>query len=69
MYYNCVKFHTNPISRLGGVALTRYMDGRANKVIPIYPQALLAGSILSYRGKNMNITERQLQICHDKIEK
>jgi hypothetical protein len=23
-YYNCVKFHKNPISRLGGVALTRY---------------------------------------------
>ena len=27
MYYNCVKFHKTPISRLGGVALTRYMDG------------------------------------------
>jgi hypothetical protein len=25
LYYNCVKFHKNPISRLGGVALTRYM--------------------------------------------
>jgi hypothetical protein len=25
VYYNCVKFHENPISRLGGVALTRYM--------------------------------------------
>ena len=25
VYYNCVKFHKNPISRLGGVALTRYM--------------------------------------------
>ena len=25
MYYNCVKFHKNPISCLGGVALTRYM--------------------------------------------
>ena len=24
VYYNCVKFHKNPISRLGGVALTRY---------------------------------------------
>jgi hypothetical protein len=30
VYYNCVKFHKNPISRLGGVALTRYM--------PPYPQ-------------------------------
>ena len=28
MYYKCVKFHKNPIRRLGGVALTRYMDGR-----------------------------------------
>ena len=28
VYYNCVKFHKNPISCLGGVALTRYMDGR-----------------------------------------
>jgi hypothetical protein len=25
VYYNCVKFHLNPMSRLGGVALTRYM--------------------------------------------
>jgi hypothetical protein len=25
VYYKCVKFHKNPISRLGGVALTRYM--------------------------------------------
>jgi hypothetical protein len=25
VFYNCVKFHKNSISRLGGVALTRYM--------------------------------------------
>ena len=25
VYYKCVKFHKNPIRRLGGVALTRYM--------------------------------------------
>jgi hypothetical protein len=41
VYYKCVKFHKNPISRLGGVALTRYMDGRmdgrTDRVIPIYP--------------------------------
>ena len=37
MYYKCVKFHKNPISGLGGVALTRYMDGRTDRVIPIYP--------------------------------
>jgi hypothetical protein len=24
VYYNCGKFHKNPIRRLGGVALTRY---------------------------------------------
>ena len=24
VYYNCVKLHLNPMSRLGGVALTRY---------------------------------------------
>jgi trehalose utilization protein len=24
VYYNCVKFHRTSISRLGGVALTRY---------------------------------------------
>jgi hypothetical protein len=24
VYYKCVKFHKNPISHLGGVALTRY---------------------------------------------
>ena len=28
----CVKFHKNPISRLGGVALTRYMDGEQTDV-------------------------------------
>ena len=30
MYYKCVKFHKNPISGLGGVAFTRYMDGRTD---------------------------------------
>jgi hypothetical protein len=27
VYYKCAKFHKNPISGLGGVALTKYMDG------------------------------------------
>ena len=36
VYYKCVKFHKNPISRLGWVALTRYMDGRTDRAIPIY---------------------------------
>jgi hypothetical protein len=30
VYYKCVKCHKNPISRLGGVALTRYMDRRTD---------------------------------------
>jgi hypothetical protein len=30
VYYKCVKFHINPISGLGGVALARYMDGRTD---------------------------------------
>ena len=40
VYYKCVKFHKNPINRLGGVALTRYLDGRKDRVIPIYPPKL-----------------------------
>jgi hypothetical protein len=38
VYYKCVKFHKNPISGLGGVALTRYMDrwtdGQGDSYIP-----------------------------------
>ena len=30
VYYKCVKFHKNPVSWLGGGALTRYMDGRTD---------------------------------------
>jgi hypothetical protein len=26
VHYNCAKFHKTPISRLGGVALTRYTN-------------------------------------------
>jgi hypothetical protein len=47
VYYKCVKFHKNPISGLGGVALTRYMDGqtdgRTDRVIPIYPPNFVCG--------------------------
>jgi hypothetical protein len=47
VYYNCVKFHKTPISHLGGVALTRYMDGwtdrRTDMVIPIYPPNFASG--------------------------
>jgi hypothetical protein len=55
VHYNWVKLHKTPISRLGGVALTRYMDGRTDRVIPIYPppppppQTLFAGGIIKYR--------------------
>jgi hypothetical protein len=50
VYYKCVKFHKNPISGLGGVALTRYMDGWTDRVIPIKPlKTLFAGSITIYR--------------------
>ena len=57
MYYKCVKFHKNPIGGLGGVALTRYMDGRTDRrtdmVIPIYPpQTLFAGGIITGYQKN-----------------
>ena len=61
MYYKCVKFHKNPISRLGGVALKRCMDGwtdgrmdgRTDRVIPIYPPKLcLQGGI----KKNFKLT-------------
>ena len=58
MYYKCAKFHKNPITRLGGVALTRYMDeltdvlrdgwtdGWTDRVIPLYPQTLFAVGII-----------------------
>jgi hypothetical protein len=49
VYYKCVKFHKNPISGLGGVALTRYMDGRTDRVIPIYPPNFVCGG---YNNKN-----------------
>jgi hypothetical protein len=47
VYYKCVQFHKNPISRLRGVALTRYMDGRTDGQGDSYlaPQTLLARGI------------------------
>jgi hypothetical protein len=50
----CILTHKNPISRLGGVTLTRYIDGRidghttdgrTDRVIPMHPQTLCAGGI------------------------
>jgi hypothetical protein len=45
VYYKCVKFHKNPISGLGGVALTRHgrTDRRTDGVIPIYPPNFVCG--------------------------
>jgi hypothetical protein len=34
VYYNCVKFHKTPISRFGGVALTRYTTPKLET--PVY---------------------------------
>jgi hypothetical protein len=45
VYYKSVKFHKNPISRLEGVALTRYMDGRTGWFL-YTPQTLFAGGII-----------------------
>jgi hypothetical protein len=38
VYYKCVKFHKNPISGLGGVALTRYMDGRTDQHADVHEE-------------------------------
>jgi hypothetical protein len=60
VYYKCIKFHKNPISGLGGVALTRYMDGRTDRRTDVTdgrtdgrtgwflytPQTLFAGGIM-----------------------
>jgi hypothetical protein len=46
VYYKCAKFNKNPISGLGGVVLTRYMDGwmdGLDRVIPIYPRNFECG--------------------------
>jgi hypothetical protein len=50
VYYNCVKCHKNPISRLGGVALTRYKDGWTDGQTGWFlytPQTLFAGGIIT----------------------
>jgi len=48
MYYHCIKFRWNPSNRLGGVALTRYMDGRTDGQGDSYipHQTLFAGGII-----------------------
>jgi hypothetical protein len=59
VYYNCVKFHKNPISGLGGVALTRYMDGRTDRVIPIYPPNFVCGGY-NYHAISLKILELKI---------
>jgi hypothetical protein len=51
VYYNSVKFHKTSISRLGGVALTRYMDGmdRQTGWFLYTPQTLFAGGIINVK--------------------
>jgi hypothetical protein len=70
MYYKCVKFHKNPISGLGGVALTRYMDGRTDRVIPIYPPNFVCrGYKHPAHGENSRHRHHTINmlfvICHD----
>jgi hypothetical protein len=59
VYYKCVKFHKNPISRLGGVALTRYMDGRMDRQGDSYipPQNFVCGG---YNKRACHIKLRKL---------
>ena len=60
MYYKCVKFHKNPISCLGGVALTRYMDrrtdGQGDSYIP--PQTLFAGLVWLMTNEDTDIVNK-----------
>jgi hypothetical protein len=53
VYYKCVKFHKNLISDLGGVALTRYMDGRTGWFL-YTPQTLFAGGIITNTSIQQN---------------
>jgi hypothetical protein len=53
VYYKFVKFHKNSISGLGGVVLTRYMDGWTYRVIPIYPPNFVCRGII----KTLNFTK------------
>ena len=52
VYYKCVKFHKNPTSRLGGIAITRYMDrrtdGQCDSYIPPSPNFVCGGYNYTY---------------------
>ena len=51
VYYKCVKFHKNPISGLGGVALTKYMDGRTGWFLYTPPNFVCGGGGIKIRLK------------------
>jgi hypothetical protein len=65
VYYKCVKFHKNPMSRLGGVALTRYMDARTGRFLYTPPpkKTLFAGCIIINNRFLLKYT-RWLAIVH-----
>jgi hypothetical protein len=52
MYYKCAKFHKNPISGLGGVALTRYMDGQTGRFLYTPPNFVCGGGGDKYQWCN-----------------
>jgi hypothetical protein len=55
LYYSCVKFHKTPISRLGGVALTRY-------TIPLFVKVSVELSPLNFM-KLYTVVVHNLQMC------
>jgi hypothetical protein len=55
VYYTFVTVNKNPISGLGGVALTRYMDGRTDRVIPIKPPYFVCGGWGIKKNVNINM--------------
>ena len=73
VYYKCVKFHKNPISRLGGVALTRYMDrrtdGQGDSYIPPPKKNLcLRGVLRGNRTTNLwQVTDQSYNYIHSSI--
>jgi hypothetical protein len=61
VYYKCAKFHKNPISGLGGVALTRYMDGWTDRQGDSYipPQTLCGGGINMFFNFSVSFTSEK----------
>jgi hypothetical protein len=55
VYYKCVKFHKNPISGLGGIVLTRYMDGRTGRFLYIPPPPNFVCGGYNYKTTDCNL--------------